>query len=149
MNARKPICPYCHKPFDPSPFHPNQRVCLSPECQRKRRRDYHRNKNATDSEYRQVCADSRKKWREDNPDYQRQYRLQHKEYCEQNRRKQQSRNQKRQVAVIVKNNLAIDVKQLPARVWMTGPGIDEIVKNNLAIAQVIILQTVGGSAMTQ
>jgi hypothetical protein len=149
MNARKPICPYCHKPFDPSPFHPNQRVCLSPECQRQRRRDYHRNKIATDSEYRQVCTDSRKKWREDNPDYQRQYRLQHADYCEQNRQKQKVRNQKRQVAVIVKNNLAIDVKQLPARVWMTGPGIDEIVKNNLAISQVIILQTVGGSAMTQ
>jgi hypothetical protein len=149
MNARKPICPYCHKPFDPSPFHPNQRVCFSPECQCKRRRDYHRNKIETDAEYRQVCADSRKKWRDDNPGYQQQYRLQHKDYCEQNRRKQQSRNQKRQLTVIVKNNLAIDVKQLPARVWMTGSGIDEIVKNNLAISQVIILQTVGGSEMTQ
>ena len=149
MKVRKPICPYCHKPFDPSPFHPKQSVCLSPECQRKRQRDYHRNKIAADAEYRQVCADSRKKWRENNPGYQRRYRQQHENYCTQNRKKQQERNQKRQLAVIVKNNLAIDVKRLPARVWMTGPGLDEIVKNNLAISQVLILQTVVRSEVTQ
>ena len=147
MNARKPLCRYCNKSFDPSPFHPQQLVCFSPDCQRHRRRDYHRNKIAADSEYRQVCADSRKKWRANNPGYQRRYRSQHEEYCEQNRQKQQERNQKRQLSVIVKNNLAIDVKRLPAKVWMTGPGLDEIVKNNLAISQVLILQTVGGSEM--
>jgi hypothetical protein len=47
--------------------------------------------------------------------------------------------------LIVKNNLAIDLKQLPARVWMAGPGLDEIVKNNLAISQVVIFQTDGES----
>ena len=31
---------------------------------------------------------------------------------------------------------------------MTGPGLDEIVKNNLAISQVLILQTVGGSEVS-
>jgi hypothetical protein len=149
MKARKPICPYCHKPFDPSPFHHKQSVCLSPECQRRRRKDYHRNKLTTDAEYRQVCADSRKKWRENNPGYQQRYRLQHEDYCKKNRKKQQDRNRKRQLAVIVKNNLAIDVKRLPAKVWMIGPGLDEIVKNNLAISQVLILQTISGSEVTQ
>ncbi len=145
MKVRKPVCLYCHKPFDLSPFHPKQGVCLSPECQRHRRSDYHRNKIATDSDYRQVCADSRGKWRENNPGYQQLYRSTHEEYCEQNRQKQQGRNQKRKLSLIVKNNLAIDVKRLTARVWMTGPGLDEIVKNNLAISQVLICQTVGGS----
>ncbi len=147
MKVRKPVCPYCHKPFDPSPFHPKQAVCLSPECQRRRRGDYHRNKIATDSDYGQACADSRKKWRDNHPGYQRRYRSMHEEYCEQNRQKQQGRNQKRKLSLIVKNNLAIDVKRLPAEVWMTGPGLDGIVKNNLAISQVLILQTVGGSEM--
>jgi len=41
--------------------------------------------------------------------------------------------------------LAIDLKRLPARVWMTGPGLESIVKNNLAISQVVIFQTVGES----
>ena len=149
MKVRKPVCRHCHKSFDPSPFHREQRVCLSTECQRHRRRDYHRNKIATDSEYRQVCVDSRNKWRENHPGYQQRYRLEHEEYCKQNRQKQQERNRKRQLSVIVKNNLAIDVKRLPARVWMTGPGLDEIVKNNLAISQVLILQTVGRSKATQ
>jgi hypothetical protein len=47
--------------------------------------------------------------------------------------------------MIVKNNLAIDLKRLPAEVWMTGPGLDEIVKNNVAISKVLIFQTDGGS----
>jgi len=47
--------------------------------------------------------------------------------------------------MIVKNNLAIDLKRLPAEVWMTGPGLDGIVKNNLAISQVLIFQTDGES----
>jgi recombinational DNA repair protein (RecF pathway) len=145
MKVRKPVCLYCHQPFHPSAFHPKQGVCLSPECQRRRRSDYHRIKIATDSDYRQVCADSRGKWRENNPGYQQRYRSTHEEYCEQNRQKQQGRNQKRKLSLIVKNNLAIDVKRLPAKVWMTGPGLDEIVKNNLAISQVLILQTVSGS----
>jgi len=37
------------------------------------------------------------------------------------------------------------VKRLPARVWMTGPGLEVIVKNNLAISQVMIFQTLGES----
>jgi hypothetical protein len=148
MKVRKPVCPYCHKPFDPSVFHPKQAVCFSPECQRRRRSDYHRNRIATDSDYRQDCADSREKWRGNNPGYQQRYRSTHEEYCEQNRQKQQGRNQKRKLSMIVKNNLAIDVKRLPAKVWMTGPGLDGIVKNNLAISQVFIFQTVGGSEVS-
>jgi hypothetical protein len=148
MKARKPVCPYCHEPFDPSPFHPKQKVCLSAECQRRRRTDYHRRKVATDSEYRQACAESRGKWRKNNPDYQSHYRVRNENYCRRNRQKQLVRNQKRRLSLIVKNNLAIDVKRLPAEVWMTGPGLDGIVKNNLAICQVLILQTVGESGRT-
>jgi hypothetical protein len=145
MIARKPVCPYCHEPFDPSPLHPKQKVCLSPVCQRRRRTDYHRQKVATDSEYRQGCAESRKKWREGNPGYQSHYRVRNEDYCQQNRQKQRVRNQKRRLSLIVKNNLAIDLKRLPAEVWMTGPGLEGIVKNNLAISQVLIFQTDGES----
>jgi hypothetical protein len=145
MNARKPVCPYCHCSFDPSPFHPEQTVCTTPACQRQRRSDYHRNRTADDADYRQACLESRRKWRENHPDYQASYRANHEAYVEQNRQKQQRRNQKRKLSLIVKNNLAIDVKRLPAEVWMTGPGLDRIVKNNLAISQVVIFQTLGES----
>lgn len=143
MKTRNPVCLYCHKPFEPSPFHPKQTVCLSPACQRRRRSDDHRSRIATDAEYRQQCADSRKSWRESHPDYQRQYRGTHEAYTEQNRLKQRRRNQRRKLALIVKNNLALDVKRLPAEVWVAGPGLDVIVKNNLAIPEVFILHAVG------
>lgn len=145
MKARKPICPYCHQPFDPSPFHPRQTVCLSPECQSRRRSDYHSKKIASDPDYRQVCLESQKKWRERHPDYQRSYRSRHEAYAERNRQKQWGRNQKRKLSLIVKNNLAIDLKRLPAEVWMAGPGLEVIVKNNLAISQVVIFQTLDAS----
>jgi len=143
MKARKPVCPYCGKPFDPSPFHPKQSVCLSPGCQRRRQSEYHRGRIAADPGYRQQCADSRKSWRENHPDYQRQYRDTHETYADRNREQQRGRNQKRRLSLIVKNNLALNVKRLPAEVWMTGPGLDVIVKNNLAIPEVFILHTVG------
>ena len=143
MKARNPVCPYCGKPFEPSPFHPKQTVCPSPACQRRRRSDCHRSRVATDAGYRQQCADSRKSWREAHPDYQRQYRETHEAYTEQNRVKQRRRNQRRKLALIVKNNLALDVKRLPAEVWVAGPGLDVIVKNNLAIPEVFILHAVG------
>ncbi len=146
MIARKPVCLYCQNTFNPSPFHPKQTVCTSPDCQRRRRSDSHRKRIAADSDYRQTCIESRKKWRDNHPDYQRGYRSKHEAYVEQNRQKQQGRNQKRQLALIVKNNLAIDLKRLSARVWMTGPGLEMIVKNNLAVSQVVIFQTLVESA---
>lgn len=145
MKTGKTVCLYCHKLFAPSPFHPKQTVCLSTECQRRRRSDYHRKRIASDADYRQTCLDSRKKWRENNPHYQRHYRSRNAAYTERNRQKQRQRNQKRKLSLIVKNNLAIDLKRLPSSVWMTGPGLEAIVKNNLAISQIVIFQTLGGS----
>jgi hypothetical protein len=145
MKAMNPVCPFCRKPFEPSLFHPKQTVCVSPACQRRRRSEYHRSKIATDAAYRQQCADSRITWRETHPDYQKHYRETHEAYAEQNRAKQCLRNQKRKLALIVKNNLAIDVKRLPAEVWMAGAGLEAIVKNNLAIPEVFILHAVGAS----
>jgi hypothetical protein len=39
------------------------RALLQPECQRRRRADYHRQKIETDPVYAQVVVDSRKQWR--------------------------------------------------------------------------------------
>jgi len=142
MKSRKPICRYCHHPFHPSLFHPQQTVCLSSACQCRRRGDYHRHKIATDVDYRQSCTDSQRKWRDNHPEYQRHYRSQHEAYCRLNRQKQLTRNHKRKLSRIVKNNLAIDVKQISAEVWMSGPGWGEIVKNNSAVPQVLLFHAV-------
>jgi hypothetical protein len=137
---REIICRYCNKPFTQSPYHPSQEVCTSEACQRRRKREYHRKKLADDPTYRQTCADSRKNWRDNNPDYQRQYRRNNAATVERNRQKQQERNRKRRLSMIVKNNLAIDVTRSFTKVLMVGPSIGEIVKNNLAISQVMVLQ---------
>jgi hypothetical protein len=62
-------CRYCERSFLPSKYQPCQAVCSAPDCQQRRRADYHRNKIAADPEYRQVCRDSTEKWRFRNLGY--------------------------------------------------------------------------------
>ncbi len=105
MSAARRCC-YCQQQFQPSPFRPQQKVCSQPERQRRRRSDYHRNKIQTDPEYRQVCLDSPRKWRVQNPGYWRKYREAHPQAVEANRRKQRDRDQAHRLADLANNNLA-------------------------------------------
>jgi transposase len=81
--------PYGKCAFLHSPYRPQQTVCSRPECQRRRRANYHRRKLEADSEYRQIVHDSQKKWREAHPDYLPRYRAQHPEANERNPERQQ------------------------------------------------------------
>ena len=80
-------------------------MCSRPECQARRRSDYRRRKRQTDAEYAEVVRDSRRKWREAHPDYQKNYWQNHPEAAARNRQQQRQRDQKRRVAVLVKNTL--------------------------------------------
>ena len=55
-------------------FQPRQVVCSETGCQQQRRTDYHKEKIASDPEYREGCRDSPRKWRARNPGYWKQYR---------------------------------------------------------------------------
>lgn len=143
MIAESRQCRYCSRPFPPSRFHPGQFICPSPDCQRRRRTDYHREKRQTDPEYSLVCQDSTRKWRAGNPDYQSRYRGDHPDYVDRNRRAQKRRDRKRRMRDLVKNNLALDLKSSAADVWLAGPELEDLVKNNLAISEVMIFQSVG------
>lgn len=136
-----PSCPYCQCTFQPSPRRPNQAVCSRPECQARRRSDYRRHKRQTDSEYAEVVRDSRRKWREANPDYQKNYWQNHPEAAARNRQQQRQRDQKRRVAVLVKNTLVVDLKHSAAEVWLVGPLAKELVKNTLVSSKLLILQS--------
>jgi hypothetical protein len=70
-------CRFCQQSFELSKFRPDQNVCSHRNCQRRRRGEYHRRKIETDSEYAEVVRDSRRKWREAHPDYQKNYRQSH------------------------------------------------------------------------
>ena len=137
-------CVYCKCSFLYSPYRPQQAVCSRPECQRRRRADYHRRKLEADPEYRQIAHDSQKKWREAHPDYLPHYRAQHPEAVERNRERQQRRDQKRRIRRLEKNNLALDLKRSVAEVWMVGPRIANLDKNNLASTQVFIFEQFAG-----
>ncbi len=143
MKAGDHQCPYCHQFFVPSRYRPQQRVCSRPQCQRRRKREDHRRRLASDPEYREICRDSRRKWRARDPGYQRRYRRDHPEYVEQNREAQRRRDQKRRLGDLVKNNLALDVKRLEQEVWLVAPRAGNLVKNNLAFSQLMIFQKLG------
>jgi len=80
-------CLYRRCTFLRSPYRPQQAVCSRPECQRRRRADYHRRKLEADPEYRQIAHDSQKKWREAHPDYLPHYRAEIQNYDSLLRRK--------------------------------------------------------------
>lgn len=132
-------CPYCQKSFLPSVYRPQQEVCSDTECQRRRRTHYHRKKIANDPEYHQVVVESRKKWRAQHPDYEKQRRQANPKLVENNRERQRQRDQKRRLQRLAKNNLVLDLKHSASEVWLVGPKLRDLDKNNLASAQVLIL----------
>ncbi len=131
-------CRYCQQLFQPSRFHPQQTVCSQLSCQQQRRRDYHREKIASDPIYRQVCLESPRKWREAHPDYWKEYRREHRQAVERNRQRQQLRDQRRRLAHLANNNLALDLKHSAAEVWLLGQPARHLANNNLAPCQVLI-----------
>jgi hypothetical protein len=124
-----------------SVFRPQQIVCGKPECQRRRRTDYHRKKLATDAEYHQVALESQKQWRDEHPDYQKQRRRQNPQAVESNRQRQRDQKRRPRRRFLDKNNLALDLKHSVSGVWLLGPKLCDLDKNNLASAQVLILQS--------
>jgi|WetSurMetagenome_2_1015567.scaffolds.fasta_scaffold285411_1 hypothetical protein len=145
MTAEHQCCPYCNTNFSSSIFHPDQRICSKPECRRRWRNEYHRKKYYSDAEYHLVCIESNQKWRTQNSGYQRRYRQDHPAYVEKNRAGQKMRDRKRRVQDLVKNNLALDLKSIKADVWLVGSQLGHLVKNNLAISEVMICESVTGS----
>jgi hypothetical protein len=133
-------CRYCEQSFQPSKYQPGQSVCSQPDCQRRRRADYHRQKIAADPVYRQGCLDSPQKWRSRNSDYWRRYREQRPAAVERNRQLQHVRDQKRHLRDLANNNSAFDLKHSAAEVWLLGAGLENLANNNSALAQVWILE---------
>jgi len=133
-------CRFCEQPFLPSKYQAGQLVCGSPECQRRRRAEYHRQKIAADPEYRQVCRDSPQKWRSRHPDYWRRYREQHPAAAERNRQRQHVRDQKRRLRNLANNNSVFDLKHSAAGVWVLGQSLLDLANNNSAPAQVWVLK---------
>lgn len=141
MNARQ--CPYCSRSFSPSRFQPAQQVCSDPDCQKRRRADARSRQLERDPEYRSVCADSRRKWREAHPDYQSRWRASHPDYVARNREQQRERDRRRRLRRLVKNNAASPPHPVLAEVWLLSEGPGNLVKNNSAFPQLLVIQPLG------
>lgn len=138
------ICPFCGNGFQPSQYHPNQRICSSPECQRRRRRDYHKTKLANDPVYKEQCQDSQKIWRSKNRSYMKHYRAKLKAVHECSAVKSSLLQELRRVRLLVKNTLAKEVSHCDADVWLVSRTGSGSVKNTLASAQIIVIAKLMG-----
>lgn len=142
MNDRR--CRYCQRIFQPAPYHPRQVVCGLPECQRQRRRDYHRHKIASDPVYRQVCLESPRKWREAHPEYWKQYRQTHPEQVSRNRQQQSRRDQKRRLVKLAKS-LVSKLGNPFSPVQRLDESTQLLANNNLAPGQVLAFYKLSSS----
>src|ERR1700693_218410 len=138
MDQRR--CCVCQRQFAPSRFHPEQATCSAKPCQQQRRSQSRKRQLAIDAEYRQVCRDSAQKWRTRHPGYWKQYRSAKPETVERNRAHQLRRDLRRRLNHLANNNSALDLKSSAATVWLLGPAARDLANNNLASAQVLILQ---------
>jgi hypothetical protein len=133
-------CGYCKKSFQPSKYQPKQAVCSDPACQQRRCSEYRQQKLAADAEYAQVCRDSARKWRVDNPGYWKRYREKNPDSANRNREQQKKRDRKRRLFNLANNSSALDLKHAAAGVWLLNvPGAD-LANNNSAPAQVWVIE---------
>jgi len=111
-------------------------VCSDLDCQRRRKTAYHRQKLQDDPTYRAQCLDSQQQWREEHPEYMRNYRRAYGR----SKAKFTSVTVETLVQLLerVKNNVALDLTSCPARVWLISS--NDQVKNILATAELIVIQ---------
>jgi hypothetical protein len=136
----RPCCCFCQKHFVRSPFHPQQTACSAKLCQQRRRSQNRKRLLAADPDYRDTCLESARKWRSNHPNYWRQYRADKPDSVEQNRVQQRQRDLPRRLAKLANNNLALDLKASVSSVWLLGPAVVDLANNNLASAQLFLLQ---------
>lgn len=134
------ICRYCEQEFLASQYHPNQDVCSSTECQRRRRTDYHRRKREEDPIYREQCRDSQRKWREQNPDYMKKYLASRREAAPTDMESSSLAGELKHLLALVKNNFALDLKSLTSAIWLVCPSEPRHAKNILAHAKLLAVE---------
>ena len=88
------ICSGCGRNFTRSPRHPGQSYCSRPECQRKRKARWQKEKMTSDDHYRLNQKTSQEEWVRKNPGYWKRYRQNKPEQAGRNRMMQMMRNRR-------------------------------------------------------
>lgn len=141
------MCPYCKQRFLPSRFHPDQRVCSSADCQRRRRANYHQRKLDEDPVYQEQCRHSQRKWREKNPNYMKRYLAKRRTTNRPSTRESRVVNELERLLDLARNNRVLDLKSSDATILLVCPkdtagekNTFAFEKNTLAHAKLIVLQ---------
>lgn len=88
-------CAHCGRVVPANPRIRNQTHCSREACRRDKKRLWQRRKMASDADYKANQRDCAKAWRDQTPNYWKEYRESHPEAVEKNRIKQRERNSKR------------------------------------------------------
>lgn len=94
-----------------------------------------------DASYREQCSDSRGKWRDQHPDYMRDYRKKNGRASAKvpsNPLPPEPSETLLALLEVVKNNVAFEVNSCRAAIWIISA--DHRVKNILADAEVIVIE---------
>ena len=93
MNKEMRRCRHCGCFFQVCNKVKKHEFCNKKECQKARKRKWQREKMLNDADYRQDQKNAQEDWKNNNPDYWKNYRRDHEQYTEQNREQQRRRNQ--------------------------------------------------------
>jgi hypothetical protein len=91
-------CLNCSRGFRPRPQAPEQQYCSEKACQRARRRQWQREKQRTDADYRDNQRRVWRAWAAAHGGYWCEWRRKHPDYCERNRAQQEVRDRRRRSA---------------------------------------------------
>jgi hypothetical protein len=110
------------------------------DCQKQRRTEYRQQKLKADTEYREVCRDSSRKWRSRNHGYWQQYREKHPDSVSKNRENQQARDRRQHLLSLANNTSALDLKHSAAAVWLLNSEVVDLANNNSVSGQVFVIE---------
>lgn len=135
-------CEHCGDRFRPRPNVAHQRYCSREECQRARKREWHKGKLRTDEAYRDNQRDAQKRWRENHLGYWKAYRDCHPEYVERNRVLQRERNHKRRAHLIAKSDESRACNPMRSGLYrLTPAGEEGIAKSDAYLVKLDVLSS--------
>lgn len=140
-NMIRCVNPCCRRHFLPNPRVKTQRYCNRKECQRVRRRLWQKEKMASDLDYQANQRDCQKRWRKQNPDYWRQYRMNNPLYVERNRLLQRKRDRKRRLDNLAKMDALKRVSLLESGTYYIIPEGADLAKMDALDRRFILFPT--------
>jgi endogenous inhibitor of DNA gyrase (YacG/DUF329 family) len=136
-------CAACGQAFRPRSQVPHQSYCSAAACQRIRRQRWQRAKRKSDADYRANQARAARVWARGHPEYWREYRRTHPEYCERNRnaaRRRQRDRAQRTAGTFAKMDASVPVLPVASGTYrLVSAATGEFAKMDASIVEITLL----------